>query len=302
MKFHRSDGEVEGMLCVNIDHTRQSEFGAYIRHFSVVDRTEFSKALDMALDYIWKNLYADTVRIDLYHFEHDGKLQTDQQLKAALIMEKKGFKWKSLINKDGGSRFQIMQMSKPAGLKVSDRVAASRQMKVHQETIAVKSALAITFQKEESGKSFPKDERKLIEVPYNMMAALHRLKVDKNIPLVHRLNTKDPLWQDVDEFGEDVYQRGVRATMSGNPIEAMKDVKDQNIVLWVKDPAEQYLTSTLSSVYRLPPFDFSPIDGYCFLNIRNAQKIMYFAELKMYVISLASTLTQMVLLMDSEDK
>ena len=73
MKFHRGD-EVEGMLCVNIDHTRQSEFGAYIRHLSVVDRSEFPKALDLALDYTWKNLYADTVRVDLYHFEHDGKL------------------------------------------------------------------------------------------------------------------------------------------------------------------------------------------------------------------------------------
>jgi len=97
----------------------------------------------------------------------------------------------------------------------------------------------------------------MIEVPYNLMACLHRFKVDKKIPLIHRLNTKDPLWLDVDEFGEDVYQRGVRATMSGNPIEAMKDVKDQNIVLWVKDPAEHYLTSTLSSIYRLPPFDFT---------------------------------------------
>ena len=49
------------------------EFGAYIRHLSVVDRTQFTHALNMALDYIWKNLYADTVRIDLYHFDHEGK-------------------------------------------------------------------------------------------------------------------------------------------------------------------------------------------------------------------------------------
>ena len=38
MKFSKKEGQVDGMLCVNIDHTRQSEFGAYIRHFSVVDR------------------------------------------------------------------------------------------------------------------------------------------------------------------------------------------------------------------------------------------------------------------------
>ena len=74
MKFSQREGQVDGMLCVNIDHTRQSEFGAYIRHLSVVDRSQFTNALNMALDYIWKNLYADTIRIDLYHFEHEGKL------------------------------------------------------------------------------------------------------------------------------------------------------------------------------------------------------------------------------------
>jgi len=73
MKFSQREGQVDGMLCVNIDHTRQSEFGAYIRHLSVVDRSQFANALNMALDYIWKNLYADTIRIDLYHFEHEGK-------------------------------------------------------------------------------------------------------------------------------------------------------------------------------------------------------------------------------------
>jgi hypothetical protein len=83
---------------VNIDHTREREFGAYIRHLSVVKRSQFPVALKMALDYIWKNLYASTTRIDLYHFEHEGKYQTDQQLKEALIMEKRGFRWKSLIN------------------------------------------------------------------------------------------------------------------------------------------------------------------------------------------------------------
>jgi hypothetical protein len=58
-----------------------------------------------------------------------------------------------------------------------------------------------------------------------LMASLHRLKVDKNIPLIHRLNTKSTMYEDVDELGEEVYQRGVRAILTGNPIEAMKDAK-----------------------------------------------------------------------------
>jgi hypothetical protein len=34
----------------------------------VVKRSQLSVALNLALDYIWKNLYASTARIDLYHF------------------------------------------------------------------------------------------------------------------------------------------------------------------------------------------------------------------------------------------
>ena len=31
-------GDVDGLLCVNLDHTCQTEFRAYIRHFSMVDK------------------------------------------------------------------------------------------------------------------------------------------------------------------------------------------------------------------------------------------------------------------------
>ena len=51
-------------------------------------------------------------RIDLFHMkDEDGgeKLQSDAELKNALGMNKKGFKWKTLINDpDTGKRYQIM--------------------------------------------------------------------------------------------------------------------------------------------------------------------------------------------------
>jgi hypothetical protein len=52
LKFTKGK-EVEGLLCVNIDHNQQSEFRGYIRHLSVVDRTKYSEALQIALDFIW---------------------------------------------------------------------------------------------------------------------------------------------------------------------------------------------------------------------------------------------------------
>jgi hypothetical protein len=67
-----------------------------------------------------------------------------------------------------------MQISKPAGLVISDQAAINRKMKVNQETICVKTALVMNFSKEQS-KVAP-DERKNIELPYNLMACLHTLK------------------------------------------------------------------------------------------------------------------------------
>ena len=77
-------------------------------------------------------------------------MQADQELKALLIDNKKGFKWKSLINQDSNKRYQVMQMSKPKELVVSDRIAVNRKMKVQQECIVVKAALIYFMQKEAS--------------------------------------------------------------------------------------------------------------------------------------------------------
>jgi hypothetical protein len=48
--------EVEGLLCVNIDHNQSSEFRGYIRHLSVVNRINFKESLQLAVDFIWQNL------------------------------------------------------------------------------------------------------------------------------------------------------------------------------------------------------------------------------------------------------
>jgi len=71
-----------------------------------------------------------------------------------------------------------MQISKPNGLVVSDKVAKDRKMKVKQETIIIKSALAMGLERKAVNSSLPADGRKLIEVPYCMMACLHRLKLN----------------------------------------------------------------------------------------------------------------------------
>jgi hypothetical protein len=110
-------GETIGLLCVNIDHTNQSDFRAYIKHISVIDISKFTDVLPIVLDYIWQSMYADTIRINLHHFkpENDDSvtMAADMEIKTALGMQKKGFKWKTLINDSSGTRYQIMQINKP---------------------------------------------------------------------------------------------------------------------------------------------------------------------------------------------
>lgn len=116
-------------------------------------------------------------------------------------------------------------MSKPEGLVVSDKVATDRKMKVHQEIIVVKSALVMNFYKEAKASNLPKDSRKKIEVPYNLMASLHTLKNTQDIDFISRIDLMNKMFVDVDELGENIYQRGVRAVMSTEAKDAFVDVK-----------------------------------------------------------------------------
>lgn len=103
--------ELLGLVLINMDHTYQNDFRAYMRHISVKESDNFSLLLKLAVQFIWDNLHADTVRIDLYHYteEEGGTLKASTFIKDALSMQKKGFKWKSIMNDpDTGKRFQIM--------------------------------------------------------------------------------------------------------------------------------------------------------------------------------------------------
>ena len=100
---------MEGVACINIDHTLQNEQRAYIRHLSTKNKTDFEKALKLVLEFIWAYLNADQTRLDLYHFKEEGsdegsQVKADAELKKIVAMNRLGFKWKTLIN-DSGLRF-----------------------------------------------------------------------------------------------------------------------------------------------------------------------------------------------------
>ena len=92
-------GDGEGMVMVNMDHSQLTEFRAYIWHISVIDFDRFPEALKLVCDFIWKEMGADTIRLDLYHFLDqvpDAKLSCNKFIEKSLSMARKGFKWKTL--------------------------------------------------------------------------------------------------------------------------------------------------------------------------------------------------------------
>lgn len=111
-------GIQEGLACINIDHTCQSEFRAYLRHISVKNKDRLPDALQLVVDFIWNNMFADSIRLDLFHFvdqnDPNAKLAADNYLKGVFGMNRRGFKWKTVINDPKtGKRYQVMQMNKP---------------------------------------------------------------------------------------------------------------------------------------------------------------------------------------------
>ena len=97
-------------------------------------------------------MLADHIRVDLQHIKDEAtdKRAADTEINAALSMNRKGFKWKTLINDpDTGKRFQIMQLNKPADLYVDpESVVKGRQMKHKQQPLTIKAGMIFRLFKE----------------------------------------------------------------------------------------------------------------------------------------------------------
>lgn len=79
---------------------------------------------------------------------------------------------------------------------------------------------------------------------------------------------------------------GTRTQLSSDKAVALADVGSQNIDLVEKDNSkvEEYLCSVLSTVQRLPPFEFRNMNGHCYLDVKTDQEIVYFSKRKMSII------------------
>lgn len=94
--------EMVGILCFNIDHTIQTEFRGYIRHLTVNDKEHYAQVVKESANYIFNEINADTIRVDIQHYKatqaEDAKFTVSTFVKDCFGMQRKGFRWKTMIN------------------------------------------------------------------------------------------------------------------------------------------------------------------------------------------------------------
>lgn len=69
---------------MNVDHTATGEYRAFIRHLSTVDVSKMQRAVEQVVEHIWKTIYCQHIRIELFHIAgEDGKMNADPDVKNA---------------------------------------------------------------------------------------------------------------------------------------------------------------------------------------------------------------------------
>ncbi|CDW89091.1 UNKNOWN [Stylonychia lemnae] len=100
LKSSEKSQTISGLLAFNVDNMLQKQTQKQLKvnlyHISSVDKDKFEESIDLAIDYIWKNMHCAVIRISIYHYEHEnGVLQGLQ--KEDLMKEPFQFRIQSLI-------------------------------------------------------------------------------------------------------------------------------------------------------------------------------------------------------------
>jgi hypothetical protein len=73
------NGEEEfGLACINVDQTQATNQRAFIRHLSVLKLSHLKKALGIVMDFVWKKINCEHVRVEVFHFVNaEGAMKVD---------------------------------------------------------------------------------------------------------------------------------------------------------------------------------------------------------------------------------
>jgi len=90
---------------------------------------------------------------------------------------------------------------------------------------------------------------------------------------LEELNPENKAIYQIDLINAGMNLKGVRAQLSSDRDTAFSDIKTQelNLTDTYQKPVDEYLCSVLSTVHRLPPFDFCNINGYSYLRMKPAK-------------------------------
>eukprot|EP01022_Parablepharisma_sp_SALTPOND_P001249 TRINITY_DN105925_c0_g1_i1.p1 TRINITY_DN105925_c0_g1~~TRINITY_DN105925_c0_g1_i1.p1 ORF type:complete len:493 (-),score=44.28 TRINITY_DN105925_c0_g1_i1:1246-2724(-) len=144
------DNAVHGFAVFHIDPASQIRSRVLILHASVSDESTDPKKLPeflrQLMEYIWKNVNCDEIRIELSHFtQEDGKLAAYSALKDALQELK--FRWKTLISDQEGNRVVVLGANRPENMPFEDSLKA---INCKNEPITFKHAVVFSLSETET--------------------------------------------------------------------------------------------------------------------------------------------------------
>ena len=102
---------MRGLLIFNQDSSDATRVNLY--HVSALDDSgKLEEVLDLSLDYIWKMMHCNSIRISLHHFKQmsgsEEKMKVNDELKN--MLKQRRFKWKTLKNETStGQRIEILE-------------------------------------------------------------------------------------------------------------------------------------------------------------------------------------------------
>ena len=142
--FHNGKKMAHGLACVNVDQSISNGHRVIIRHVSVIRNELFPQALKLVVDFVWKRIHCDHIRVELFHLKNEetGKMAADPVIKKALAELK--FKWKNLTNDPKtGRRAQNMELKKPTGDAAANLPAFEnkRNLTLGKEPVTIKSGV-----------------------------------------------------------------------------------------------------------------------------------------------------------------
>ena len=83
-----------------------------IHHVSSIDPQNKETVLDMAMDYIWRFTHCAAVKLNLYHFKHEGEDQRKADAEVKQLLKAKKFKWKTVINDTASeTRYETLEVA-----------------------------------------------------------------------------------------------------------------------------------------------------------------------------------------------